>query len=240
MRTIGILGGMGPEATAELYLRIVRIFQQKYDAKYDGDFPPFFICSVPIPDIVSSLENEERTISMLRDGCRKLEAAGAQFIVIPCNTAHIYLDTLRESVGIPIISIMDEAVSIARDGGFSTVGVLGTEQTIKRKLFQRVCLDYGITLLESTAEQQAMIQTIILSVLAGKNGAAETGTLCTAVENLRQRGAQAIILGCTELPLAITQADTSMPLLDTLSILADAAVRESKPFKQEINGSEQI
>ena len=90
-KTVGILGGMGPEATASLYLEIVKIFQKKFNAKYDKDFPPFFIYSSPIPDVVENQFNEEILIKLLQEGAKKIESAGANFMVVACNTVQKYL-----------------------------------------------------------------------------------------------------------------------------------------------------
>src|SRR3989339_318028 len=94
-RKIGILGGMGPEATADLYLEIIRIFQQELGAKYDDEFPQIFINSLPLPDVVEQNFSEAQVIYLLKEGVKKLEQAGADFIVIACNTVHVFLCQMR-------------------------------------------------------------------------------------------------------------------------------------------------
>jgi len=89
-KIIGVLGGMGPEATAELYLRIVKIFQQRFGAKYDDDFPEMILLNLPIPDVVEGLKSPEKTLKILVNGAKKLESIGVNFIVMPCNTAHYF------------------------------------------------------------------------------------------------------------------------------------------------------
>ena len=86
MKTIGIIGGMGPEATALFYKKIIRIFQNYYSAKYDSDYPKIIIYNVPIPDVVENCTQEEIIKSMLISASKKLESIGADYIVIPCNT----------------------------------------------------------------------------------------------------------------------------------------------------------
>ena len=85
-KKIGILGGMGPEATADLYMKIVKYFQKNYGARYDKDFPEFFINSVPIPDVVESMENEKNVLFMLLSATKLLQKDGCDFIVIACNS----------------------------------------------------------------------------------------------------------------------------------------------------------
>ena len=106
MRKIGIIGGMGPEATINLYERIIKIFQKKYNAKYDSDFPEMYICNLPIPDIVENIEKINTIIEMMRMASKNLEKIGMDFIAIPCNTINIIYDKygedgLKEKGGMP-------------------------------------------------------------------------------------------------------------------------------------------
>lgn len=126
-KTIGILGGMGPAATANLYNQIISIFQNRFDAKYDKDFPEIVIISLPIPDLVEKIENEQRTVEMLINAAKRLEKAGCSFISIPCNTVHVYLDNLKKSVKIPVLSIIEEVSNLCKKNNFLNVGLLSSE-----------------------------------------------------------------------------------------------------------------
>ncbi len=227
-KTIGILGGMGPEATADLYLAVVRIFQQERGAKYDSDFPPFIICSLPLPDVVEGKGDEKAVVFMLKEGAKRLEAAGADFIAIACNTVHAYLPMIRQAVRIPILSIMEEVACDAAEKGRKILGLLATETTIRWELFDSECAKRGISLLKPDAWQQAILTETIMRVLSGRKETEDSARLLAIAEVMHTQGAEAVILGCTELPLLLKQVASPLPLLDTTEILARAIVRECR------------
>ena len=214
MKTIGILGGMGPQATAELYLRIIRIFQQDYGAKYDDDFPEMIILNLPIPDVVERPSQEIKVKQMLVEGAKKLEIAGGDFIVIPCNTVTKYLRQMKESVSIPIISIVEE--TIRQTASLRDVGILATELTIKSNLYP------GMIYPEKNVQE--CTTKIIMNILAGRFLEEDRKFLLSEIERLQQKGAEKVILGCTELPLLVRMNDNA---LDTINILAEATVKRA-------------
>ncbi len=217
---MGILGGMGPEATAELYLRIVRIFQRKYGAKYDDDFPEIIIINLPIPDVVEGFTAEQEIKKMLLDGVKKLEGAGADFIAIPCNTVTYYLDEIQESVSIPLLSILEETAKEVKKQGFLKIGVLGTELTINKNIYgDTLCNE---ELIYPTLEEQRGTTRVIMNILSGEKKLEDKCFLLSVIKNLNVRGAEKVILGCTELPLLVNGGD----FFDTIEILARACVRE--------------
>jgi aspartate racemase len=227
LRTIGILGGMGPEATASLYLRIVRIFQQRFGARLDEDFPPMLISSLPVPDVVERVADESRLVERLREGARALESAGADFLLMACNTVQQYLPLVREATALPWIDLMEEIGRTVVDRGHRTVGVLGTEATVRERLIERACAQVGRQVLTPSAEEQTAITGAILDILAGQREAPRAA-LRPVLTTLHRRGAEAVILGCTDLPLVLSSDDAPLPLIDTLEILAEAAVREAR------------
>lgn len=220
-KKIGILGGMGPEATAEFYLRIVRIFQKEYGAKYDDDFPEMVIINLPIPDVVENSNNEEEVRTMLVSGAKKLEVAGAEFIAIPCNTVTYYLKDMQKSVSIPIVSILEETANEIRKQELLKVGILGTELTVSKNIYGDVLSDKE--LIYPTLEEQKKTTNVIMNVLSGKKNPEDKNFLLKVVEGLKVRGAKKIVLGCTELPLLLYGEE----FFDTIEILAKAVVRES-------------
>lgn len=215
MKAIGILGGMGPEATAELYLRIVRIFQQDYGAKYDADFPEMIIVNLPIPDVVD--REEEGVKEMLIDAVKRMQDACAKFIVIPCNTVSLFIADMKKEVRIPILNIVEETLKEVK----GRVGLIATEMTIRNKLYGEVI----------TCDE--VVTDIILNIMAGKKTGEDRDKLLRMIEKLKGLGAEKVILGCTELPLLLTDDDC----IDTIDVLARAVVRESvgKIYKQKLN-----
>ncbi|NQV91808.1 amino acid racemase [Candidatus Woesearchaeota archaeon] len=220
---------MGPEATADLYLRIIKIFQ-KQGAVKDCDFPEMVIINLPIPDVVGNLSEENKVKEMLIEGVKKLENAGANFIVIPCNTVNYFLPEMRKEVSIPIINILQETANEVKKQGFRKVGIIGTEMTINKAIYNDVLNEVELVL--PTKEDQKETTKIIMNVLAGKKTKEDKTFLRKIISELKLQGSESIILGCTELPLLIRK---SKDTLNTIEILAQAVVRESigrKLYKQ--------
>lgn len=221
-KTIGILGGMGPEATAELYLRIIRIFQKEYEAKYDDDFPEIVILNLPIPDVVENPKDESTVETMLMEGARKLEIAGADFIIIPCNTVNFFLSSIEEAVSISVVNLLREVVDEIKSKKINKVALLGTEATINKNIYRPYLTDVELFL--PRARSQKIITRIIMNILAGKKTRKDKTILLNLIEELKQKGAEKVILGCTELPILITE---NQDTIDTIDVLAKAAVREA-------------
>lgn len=225
-KTIGILGGMGPEATADLYMRIVKICQIKYGAKFDSDYPQIIINSIPLPDVVEA-KNIDNIYSFLSSGVKILENAGADFIVIACNTVQFLVSKLREEIKIPIIGIPEETLKIVKSNNIKKVGLLATKNTIKMEAFDKEAEKFGMNILTPILEQQNKITNVIMNILSGSKFEQDKLTLQQIIEDLINRGAEAVIIGCTDLPLIINNNGSKVLLLDTTEVLAQASVREA-------------
>ncbi len=225
-KTIGILGGMGPEATVDLYRRIVEICQTKYRAKFDSDYPQIIINSIPLPDVVC-VEKMNGIYPFLSNGIRTLESAGVDFIAIACNTVQFLVPSLRKEVAIPIIGIPEETLEIAKIYGVKKIGLLATKNTVKMKAFEKEAGKVGINILIPDADQQDVITSVIINILSGNKLQQDKLALKQIIEKLESRGAEAVIVGCTELPLIINNNDSKVLLLDTTEVLAQACIRES-------------
>ena len=219
-KKIGILGGMGPEATAQLYIEIIQIFQRRYGAKYDSDFPEIMILNLPLPDVVEEKGSPAKIIELLQEGVKKLEQAGADFIAIPCNTAITFLPQMSEAVSIPFVNIVEETATFVKKRGLTQVGIVATQVTLRSGIYSRAI---GQILLEPSEEQKSLITKIIMTILAGEKNDEAKNNLQNIIFDLRMRGAKAVILGCTELPLLFASEDT----IDTIKVLAEAVVREA-------------
>lgn len=220
--TVGILGGMGPEATLELFRQIIALTP----ARKDQEHLHIVIDSNPlIPDRTAAiLEEGESPLPMMIKGARVLEQAGADFLVIPCNTAHHWLSHLRKAVSIPIIDMISEtATTIASYNPLiKTVGLLATMGTVKCGLYQRALGDHDVSLLVSADQEQVRIMDAITHIKAGDHSVKDT--VIAVAQHLIDQGASGIIPGCTELSLVVEEAGLSCPLFDPLSILARRAV----------------
>lgn len=228
MRTIGILGGMGPEATAALYLRIVRTFQHRYGARLDADFPHMLIDSLPVPDVVETVENETRFIEILCGGAARLEAAGADFLVIACNTAQKYLPQVAAVISIPVLNLVEEVADTVARRGHTRAGLLGTEVTIQDRLYDASFARRSIELLTPEPSERSRVTRAILAVLSGAAPEGPRDELLPVLRALRARGAETVVLACTELPLVLRAQDSPIELVDTIQVLSDAAVRHCR------------
>jgi len=226
-KTIGILGGMGAEATVDLYMGIWRYYQDNFGAKYDSDFPPVIIYSVPIPDVVENLENEQLTLSMLQSTAKTLEKGGCHFIVIACNTVQFLLPKIRESVTIPVIGIAETNALYLQDKGYKKVGILATKATIEKKVYEADLSKIGISLISPNEQDQKIVTEVIMTQLAGKTTQRETDQLSQVVSRLKEQGAEAVMLACTDLPLVISRKDTSVSLVNCTETYANRAAQLS-------------
>lgn len=224
-KTIGILGGMGPLATADLFQKIVTLT----DASRDSEHIRVYIDSNPsIPDRTAAiLDRGPDPLPAMEDSLRKLEACGADCIVMPCNTAHYFLPRLQGLTGVPFLSMLDAAAAAcrARFPG-RTAAVLATRGTLAAGLYQAALEREGIPfLVPEEAEQAALMEVIYGGVKAGAPAERYRGALLSVLDALSSRGADCFILGCTELPLALRLLGLDRPCVDPTEELARAAVR---------------
>lgn len=224
-KTIGILGGMGAEATVDLYMGIWKYYQDNFGAKYDSDFPPVIIYSVPIPDVVESLENEQVTLGMLQSTAKTLENADCDFIVIACNTVQFLLERIKKTVNIPIIGIAEVNSKYLQGKEVKKVGILATKVTLEKQVYDNAMTKIGISLIKPTDEDQEIVTKVIMTQLAGKAVETETKKLASVAEHLKDQGAEAVLIACTDLPLVLSQDDTSVPLIDCTRIYAEEAAK---------------
>ncbi|MBU0980763.1 MAG: amino acid racemase [Nanoarchaeota archaeon] len=217
-KTIGILGGMGPESTAELYLRIIKLFQKKFGAKYDDDYPEMIIYNLPIPDVVEDPTRMQDIRDMLVEDAKKLEALGVDIIGVACNTVDFFMPVMREAVSIPILSIIDEIREKVKRK--EKVGILATEMAIKEGLFDSL----GPELILPTEAQRKLLTRIIMNILSGRRYSDDASQINTMVKSMQDDGADLVVLGCTDLPLIYRRRKG---VIDTIDILAEALVRES-------------
>jgi len=223
-KRIGILGGLSPESTIEYYQYITRTYTQRF-----GDYrnPDIIIYSVSFQPYVD-WPNEERwdlVAQGLSKAAQSLEAAGADFIVIATNTMHLVLDQVQASLHIPVLSLLDVVAEAILAKGFKTVGLLGTRFTMEKNLYQDALARKGITVLIPDADDRAMVNRVIYDELvAGRIRAESRAGYVDIIKKLAARGAQGVILGCTEIPLLVCEADAGLPLFDTTLIHAEAAL----------------
>ena len=223
-KRLGILGGMGPAASAEYITRLI----QQTQANCDQEHIPFVLWNEPrTPDRSTSLRNgDDLPLPYLLQGIQVLKDAGCNFIVIPCNTAHFWYDELIK-FRVPIIHIVDSVAYSLCDADVDngTIGVMGTQATIELGLYQNHLTDWNC-IVPSQEEMNNIVQPAIDLVKAG-DMIKSHAMLMSVVDSLITRGAKAVVLGCTEIPLAIREDNQNgIPLINSIDSLVKAAIKE--------------
>lgn len=231
MKTIGVLGGMGPEATNQLCAAITAATP----ATKDQDHIAVLSFSNPaIPDRTQALLHggPSPLPELIKTG-HCLQMAGADFLVIPCNTAHCFYDELVAALAIPVLHMIEETAQFIRNTlpDARKIGLLATSGTVKTGIYARFFENYGLETLEpNDDEQEALVMKAIYGEQGIKAGFKDVPNqlLAQAAMCLETRGAQAIVAGCTEIPLVMTDTDVSVPFINPTQILAQAAVRRAR------------
>jgi aspartate racemase len=225
MRILGVLGGMGPLASAQFMVRLTLLTP----AGRDQDHIPAVLWSDPrVPDRTAArLAGGEDPLPWLIRGLRGLEAAGCGALAMPCNTAHGWFEAMRAATRLPILHIVDAAAEELRRQGIASgpIGVMGTAGTLAMRLYQDRLERLGYSCLTpDEATMERLVTPAIAEVKANRVGAAYA-PLAEAARALMARGAGAVVLGCTEIPLGIA-AGTALPfpLVDSIDALARAAI----------------
>jgi len=230
-KKIGILGGLSPESTTEYYEYITRTYTARFG---DYGYPEIIIYSVSFQSYVDwPKENRWDLVAQgLSEAAQKLEAAGADFIIIATNTMHLVFDQVQASVSVPMLSLLDavgDAILGLRSGDLAqqlkTMGLLGTKFTMEKTFYQDALAQKGITVLVPDADDRQYVNAVIYDELvAGQIRDESRAGFVAIIEKLAERGAEGVILGCTEIPLLVNEEDAGMPLFDTTAIHAEAAL----------------
>ncbi len=230
-KVIGILGGMGPEATLDLFKKIIQITP----ATRDQEHLRLIIYNNPkIPDRTDAILGKgENPVPMIVSSGISLAKAGADFIVIPCISAHFFLEELYQKLNLPILSALDEVSGFItlHNPQIKSVGLLATKGTIHGGMFQKKLQESNINTLVPDLDGQECVMSAIYKIKGFKASHVreESKKILVDIANiLIKKGAQGIIAGCTEIPLALESKDLKVPLFDPILILAEAAVREAQ------------
>lgn len=226
MKTVGIIGGLGPETTAELYLEIVSGFARKGESKH----PSILIYSVPLPlqvekECIINAQNTEKCLPDLINAAQTLQKGGADFLVLACNSLHIFIDEIRKSIQIPVLSAIEETVKVLKRQNFKRVGVLATSITINNRLYTDQFNSNGIKDLILDKKDQDALNQIIYHLVTGQYNNEDKRELDNIIDNLSNKSVDSIILACTDLQLLKPHHD-KIEIFDTMKILADAIFRE--------------
>lgn len=225
MKTIGLIGGMSWESSLEYY----RIINEEVNNKLGGFHSAECVMySVDFHDI-EQLQHQNKwkeASDFMVAVAQKVEKAGADFLVICTNTMHKMADAVSENTRIPLLHIGDVTAEAVQKDGNSRVGLLGTRFTMEQDFYKgRLTGKYGIDVLIPPKEEREIIHKILYQELClGEIKKRSRDQFHAIITALKSRGAQGIILGCTEIPLLVDQKDYDIPLYDTTSLHARAAV----------------
>ena len=235
-RILGVLGGMGPLASAQFMLRLTLLTP----ASRDQDHIPAVLWSDPrVPDRTrGKLEGGDDPLRdplpWLLHGIAGLRQAGCGAIAIPCNTAHGWYDAMQDAAGVPILHIVDAAAAELRraDIGPGTIGVMGTQGTLDMRLYQDRLHGLGWDCIIPGRDEMDRLVTPAIALVKANRVAAAYPPLVEAANALAGRGAAAVVLGCTEIPLGIQagpQDALRVPAIDTIDALVRAAIAWARP-----------
>jgi len=225
MKTIGLVGGMSWESTQEYYRIINETVKEKLGGFHSGQIALYSLDFADI-ELMQQREEWDRMAEMLVEAFRRIEAAGADMGLLCTNTMHKVFNEIQKNVRIPLIHIADVTGRAIAARGLQRVGLLGTRFTMEQEFYKgKLTSDYGIDVLIPDNDERQAIHAIIYNELClGQVKDASRRAFKKIIARLEDRGAQGIVLGCTEIPLLVKQEDHRLPLFDTTDLHARAAV----------------
>ena len=223
MKTLGLIGGMSWESSALYYRQINEAVRQRLGGLHSAKLVLLSVDFAEIEALQRAGDWAQAGV-LLADAAQRLQGAGAEALVLCTNTMHVIAPTIEAGVHIPLLHIADATAQAARAAGHACVGLLGTRFTMEQSFYIERLRQHGLQVLLPEAEERATVHRIIYEELClGQVHDASRQQYRQAMAALVARGAQAIILGCTEITLLVGAADASVPLLDTTALHAQAA-----------------
>ncbi len=222
-KAIGIIGGMGPAATVDLFGKIVNNTAAGCDAEH---IRVYVDCHAAIPDRTKAiLAGGESPLPCLTESAKKLASVGADFLIMPCNTAHYFYNDLCAVSPVPVMSMIEETAKYIKNHGMQRVGLLATSGTVQSGVYHTQLSAYGIETLCPGAEGQQAVMSFIYDGVKADAAHFPIDAMKGVMNELFEQGAEALILGCTELPLGFERYGLSRKnTIDTVLVLARAAV----------------
>lgn len=222
-KTIGIIGGMGPMATIDLYRKIIEVTP----ANSDNDHIHVVIDSnTLIPDRTAYIlgKGKDPAMEMIRTAI-SLENMGADFLIMACNTAYYYYDRIIPFIKIPMLNMIDETVKEIAKLKMNTVGLLATDGVLASKVYEYKLNEYEINIIKPSEEGQKVVMDLIYNGIKASDFSLDISRFRTVIEELYFSGAETLILGCTELPIAFERFSLKGHTIDPTKILAEKAVQ---------------
>ncbi len=220
-KALGVIGGFGPESTADFYLKLIEKSLKKGD-----QYPEIFIYNTPITFKIEKKFIKDNTgksdyIKYIRSGIKQLEKIDTiKYYVIPCNSLHVFLDDIKKTTKKPFINIVDESVSFLKKQGFKKVGILSTKATLESEIYQKTLSNNNIKLISPTKLEQQKISNIILNILGNKKTIQDKKILLSIIKNFKKKQCDCVLLACTDLEILLQEELSKKDyVFDTLEIL---------------------
>ncbi len=223
--TIGILGGIGPEATGNFYLKLISEIQRQKLVKSNTDYPHIIINGIPASELTSEIGGTQLVDYV--DGIKSLEKYGVNFIVMACNTIHLYHDLLQKEVSVPILNLRDSVKQFLKAEKIKSVSVFGTPATVESGLYKFTDINYSNPNKEDLKQFSSAIENFSKGYERDKQ-IIKVGALA---DKYIKNGTEIIILGCTEISLML--ANSKVPKIDTMDILVKATIKQMKATKNK-------
>lgn len=221
-KTIGIIGGMGPAATVDLFNKIV----SNTDAKTDQEHIHVLIdCNSGVPDRTDAILNGGKSpLPMIQESAKRLEKAGADFLIIACNTSHFYLEEIQSAVSIPIISMIEESAKHIKQCGYKTAIILGTEGSRQTGIYKKVYDQYKIKAVYPDEKLQQEVTEIIYKGVKADSRSWNVIKINSLIKSIEDKNNALTVLACTELPIAVEKFGMKGNFVDPSLVLAKAAI----------------
>lgn len=225
-KKLGVIGGLGTDTAAQFYVESERFWHQFGEKNHI----PLMLENVQSPfsleqSLTKTMNRAEELRSFLCSAAKNLETGGATLVVLPCNTAHVHIDAVRNSISVPMLSITEEMSKELSKNHSQKTAILGTRVTRESKIYDKECEKLDIATIYPNQTDQLIIQKIIQRALSWENDASDTKSLIAVIENVKEAGADSVVLACTDLQLCMPPEPIT-GVFDSMKTLAEASVRE--------------
>lgn len=218
---IGILGGIGPEATAEFYKKLIRRIQSSGLVRKNTDFPHIIINSIPAPELIYE-KIEEKDLIPYKEGLKELDRFGTDFIVMVCNTIHLYYDEVQKEINTPIIDLREEMRRKLKEKEVKKALILGTSGTVRNGLYRFK----GMECIEPDKKEMRQLTDAIFNFNAGKDKEMQKEIVRKICRKYMREGADAVIAACTEFALMLDDGD--MEVTNSIDVLVESTIKKLK------------
>lgn len=221
---IGILAGMGPRSTAPFIDLVIDECQRLYGAKYDDEFPKMMIYSLPTPFYIDRQINHELMKKTIIEGLKKLESTGVEFIAMPCNSAHIYFEELKESINIPLLNIVEETAKNLPTAS-QRVTLFSTSSTYESSIYQNGIIDRGHEFVFNE-EWQVKLNNLIQNIKINKGNKKNIDIWNNLIKDAEKESVENIVIAYTDLNAVLEESPNSINIIDSSKCLAESVVRK--------------